>query len=259
MRSLSGVRIFLAAVAVCAALALSLVVHHGASGAVTTPEPVTRPSAPPTVRAQPSGADQVTTPPAGFTNFQMRNPDEVRETAPAFATEAQVETARDINTRINEQIKWHETRLWSVELGPRAHGDCVQYALTKRHVLRQQGVPDGAMRLVVVYAAKYHGLHIVLEMRTPGETYVLDSLENDARHHFYTHAQMPRSYAIVKYQAWGKPAQWMAPSALVAETTRPMRRLHNEVAVASNDAWVYSSRQRDLRLHPETASHEPGR
>jgi hypothetical protein len=38
MRYLSGVRIFLAAIAVCAALALSLVAHHGANGAVATPQ-----------------------------------------------------------------------------------------------------------------------------------------------------------------------------------------------------------------------------
>ena len=48
----------------------------------------------------------------------------------------------------------------------------------------------------------------------------------------------------------------MAPSALVAETTRGMRRLHNEVAVADNDAWVYTPRERDLRLHHATASRD---
>jgi hypothetical protein len=37
MNSLSGVRILLAAITVCATLALSLAVHHGASGAVTAP------------------------------------------------------------------------------------------------------------------------------------------------------------------------------------------------------------------------------
>ena len=250
MRSPSGVRIFLAAIAACAALALSLVVHHGANGAVTTPVP-TRPGGAPS-----SGAEQTTTPPPGFTNFQMRNPDEVRETAPAYATEAQVAIAHETNTKINRQIAWRETRLWSVELGPRAQGDCVQYALTKRHVLREAGVPDGAFRLAIVYAAKYHGLHIVLEMRAPTDVYVLDSLENDAHHHFYTVAQMPPSYSIVKYQVWGKPTQWMAPSALVAERTRSMRRLHDEVDVAANEPWVYSAHERDLRLHHATASRE---
>src|SRR5271155_5831203 len=119
MRSLSGVRIVLAAIVVCAVLGLSLAVHHGANGAVTTPEPTisTRPSAAPVIRAQPgAGPDQLTLPPPGFTNFQMLNPDEVRESAPAYATEAQIETAHNVNTKINEQIVWRETRLWSVEL-----------------------------------------------------------------------------------------------------------------------------------------------
>lgn len=257
MKSLSGVRIVLATVAVCIALALSLAVHHGASGAVTSSMP-TRPSGAASIRPQPSpGAEQITIPPPGFTSFEMSHPDEVRQTAPAYATEAQVALAHDVNTKINRQIVWRETRLWSVELGPRASGDCVQYALTKRHVLREKGVPDGALRFVVVYAEKYRSQHIVLEMRTSGDIYVLDSLENDARHHFYTLAQMPRSYAVIKYQAWGKPGDWMAPSALVAETTRAMRRLHNEVAVAGNEPWVYSPRERDL--HRATASREPRR
>jgi predicted transglutaminase-like cysteine proteinase len=252
MSSLSGVRIFLAAIAVCIVLVLSLVAHNGASGAVTSPMP-TRPSIAPSFRPQSGpGAEQITTPPLGFTAFQMRNPDEVRETAPAYATEAQVAIAHETNTKINRQIAWRETRLWSVELGPRAEGDCVQYALTKRHVLRDQGVPDGALRSVILYAAKYQGLHMVLEMRTPSDIYVLDSLENDAHHHFYTVAQMPRSYAIVKYQAWGKPTQWMAPANLVAETTPALRRLHDEVATADNAPWVYGPPE--LRgLHHTTA------
>jgi predicted transglutaminase-like cysteine proteinase len=263
MKSLSGARIALAAVAVCVALALSLAVHHGASGAVTTSsmpsrQTPTRPGAATSVRPAP-GAEQITIPPAGFINFQMRYPEEVRETAPAYATEAQIETAHDANTKINRQIVWRETRLWSVELEPRAQGDCVQYALTKRHVLREACVPDGAFRVVILYAAKYEGLHMVLEMRTPGEIYVLDSLENDARHHFYTVAQMPPSYAVVKYQAWGKPTQWMAPSALVAETSRAMRRLHDEVAVADSEPWVSSPVARAHGLHHATASREPGR
>jgi hypothetical protein len=68
---------------------------------------------------------------------------------------------------------------------------------------------------------------------------------------------MPTSYAVVKYQAWGKPAQWMAPSALVAETTNAMRRLHNEVAIADNEPWVHSPHEHDLRH--TTASREPRR
>jgi predicted transglutaminase-like cysteine proteinase len=243
MKSLSGVRIVLAAVAVCVALALSLVVHKGASGAVTS-LPSTRPSAAERVRPEPTpGAEQITLPPSGFTNFQMRYPDEVKDSAPAFATSAQVALAHDVNTRINKQIAWRETRRWSVELGPRAEGDCVQYALTKRHVLREAGVPDGALRLVIVYAAKYSALHMILQMRTSDDIYVLDSLENDAGHHFYPVAQMPRAYSIVKYQEWGKPTRWMAPAGLVADATPASRRLHSEIRLAENSPWVHSPRE----------------
>jgi len=248
MNTPSGVRIFLAAVSVCTALALPLIAHHGASGAVTAPAQPTRPSGAPSIRPQPApGSEQVTTAPSGFTTFQMRYPDEVRETAPAYATEPQIARAHAVNTQINKQITWRETRPWTIELGRGAQGDCVQYALTKRHVLREEGVPDGAFRLVVVYAKKYEGLHMILEMRSPNDTYVLDSLENDARRHFYTVAQMSPSYSIVKYQAWGKPARWMAPSALVAETTPALRRLHDEAVVADASPWVHDPRLRGLR------------
>jgi hypothetical protein len=50
MGSLSGVRIFLAAIAVCAALALSLVAHNGAMGAVTTRENMAPASVAPALR-----------------------------------------------------------------------------------------------------------------------------------------------------------------------------------------------------------------
>ena len=178
MRSPSGVRIFLAAIAVCAALALSLVVHHGASGAVTSaPQPPTLPSGAQSLRPQPvPGADQVIIAPGGFTNFRMRYPGEMKSSAPAVVTSAQVDMAHQTNTAINNRITWRATRLWSIAPDGPAQGDCKTFALTKRHALTQEGIPDGALRLVIVYAAHYHEKHMVLEMRAPDGVYVLDSL-----------------------------------------------------------------------------------
>jgi predicted transglutaminase-like cysteine proteinase len=245
MRSPSGLRIAVAAVVVaCLALALSLAVRHGASGA--------------TPHAAPTGTgDSISELPPGFTSFRMRYPDEVRDSPPAVATNAQIALAEEVNEEINKRITWRETRLWSVELAPHAYGDCKAYSLTKRHVLREKGFPDGAFRLAIVYAAKYRGLHMILEMRTRENIYVLDSLENDARREFYTLAAMPSSYSLVKYQDWGKPQRWMAPAGLVAENTRAMRRLHREVARIDTEREPWDRSLQERGQHRTSASREP--
>jgi predicted transglutaminase-like cysteine proteinase len=217
MRSLSGVRIFLAAVAACVVLALSLVAHNGASGAATSPVS-TRPSVAPSFRSQPGpGAEQITMPPPGFTNFQMRYPDEVRETAPAYATEAQVAIAHDTNTKINKQIIWQETQFWTIAPDGLSNGDCKTYALTKRHDLRLNGIPDGALRLAVVSMPHLQELHMILELQTIDGIYVLDSLANGSGDTFYRAVAMPASYKVLKYQAWGRPKHWLAPAVLTSQ------------------------------------------
>ena len=247
MRPLSGFRISLAAGATCLVLGLSLAVRQEADGATpyetAAPRSIARPH-------QPNG-EHITTPPPGFTNFRMRYPDEVRDSVPAFATKDQVGVAEEVNDDINRRITWRETRIWSVELAPHAYGDCKAYALTKQHVLREKGVPDGAFRLAIVYAAKYRGLHMIAEMRTPDNTYVLDSLENDTHHKFYTLAAMPSSYSVVEYQDWARPELWIAPAQqLVAENSRAMRHLRER---ADLDPWVYDPRV----LRGASASREP--
>jgi predicted transglutaminase-like cysteine proteinase len=208
MKSLSGVRIFLAATAVSATLALSLILHHGASGAVIPPVPA-------------RSAEQITTPPDGFTNFQTRYPNEVHETAPAYATEDQVAMARATNTEINKQIIWRETQLWTVAPEGPSDGDCKTFALTKRHDLGLRGVPDGALRLAIVSVPRLQELHMILELLAVDGVYVLDSLRNDSGETFYKVAAMPESYTVLKYQAWGRPEHWLAPTALTAQHDEP--------------------------------------
>jgi predicted transglutaminase-like cysteine proteinase len=229
MRAPSGLRIALAAVAACLILAVSLAFRHDARGATPHTMPVV-------------AGESVASIPPGFTNFRIRYPDEVRDAAPAYATQAQVALASEINDAVNQRIIWRETQLWSVELAPHAFGDCKAYSLTKRHVLREYGVPDGAFRLVIVYAAKYRGLHMILEMRTHDDVYVLDSLENDARRRFYALRAMPSSYSLVKYQDWGKPQRWLAPAGLAPENTRAMHRF--EVARAGATLRNRGARER---------------
>jgi predicted transglutaminase-like cysteine proteinase len=158
------------------------------------------------------GVGRATTAPVGFINFEMRYPAEVQDSAPAFATTAQIEVANGANKSVDDQITWRDTRLWTVELNGPAYGDCKSFALTKRHMLRELGVPDGAVRIVIVSAAGYRQLHMVVEMQTADDVFVLDSMPNASGNYFYRAAAMPASYSIIEYGTWGKPDQWIAPS-----------------------------------------------
>jgi predicted transglutaminase-like cysteine proteinase len=161
--------------------------------------------------------EQVSIAPGGFINFEMHHPEDIRDTAPAFATSTQVDTARAVDRVVNDNITWRETRLWTIAQDGPAEGDCKTYALTKRHDLRQRGIPDGALRLAIVSAPLYKELHMVLELRTIDGVYVLDSLKNESGETFYKMAAMPSSYTVLKYQAWGRPEHWLAPAVLTSQ------------------------------------------
>jgi predicted transglutaminase-like cysteine proteinase len=166
------------------------------------------------LRLQPNvDSGQATTGPGGFIGFEMHYPNEIRDSAPAFAASAEVGAARTINGTVNGDITWHETREWTIAPDGPSDGDCKTYALTKEHDLRLQGLPDGTLRLVIVYTSHYPELHMILELRTVDGVYVLDSLTNDSGQTFYKMAAMPASYTVVKYQAWGRPEHWLTPDA----------------------------------------------
>jgi predicted transglutaminase-like cysteine proteinase len=203
-------RILRAAHAAGAGILLSaslLVVFRQADAAARTPSPYPQPVVP----------EQVSIAPGGFINFEMHHPEEIRDTAPAFATPAQIDTARAVNGTVNDNIVWRETRLWTIAPDGPAEGDCKTYALTKRHDLRQRGIPDGALRLAIVSTPHYKELHMVLELHAVDGVYVLDSLKNDSGETFYKMAAMPASYTVLKYQAWGRPEHWLAPAVLTSQ------------------------------------------
>ena len=168
-------------------------------------------------RPQP-GVEHDTDPPGGFINFEMRYPNESRDGAPAFSQPADIASARAINDTVNRNITWRETRLWTIAPDEASYGDCKTYALTKRHDLLAEGVPQGAMRLVVVFAMHYRRLHMLLELRGTDGVYVLDSLPNETGDAFYRATAMPASYAVREYQAWGRPEHWFAPNMLTAQS-----------------------------------------
>lgn len=170
-----------------------------------------------TPHLQSAALEQAAVAPGGFINFEMRYPEEIRDTAPALATSAQIDAARTINGAVNGSITWRDTRLWTIAPDGPSDGDCKTYALTKRHDLRLRGIPDGALRLAVVYTPHYRELHMVLELRAIDGVYVLDSLANNSGETFYKTAAMPASYTVLKYQAWGRPEHWLAPAVLTSQ------------------------------------------
>jgi predicted transglutaminase-like cysteine proteinase len=170
------------------------------------------------LRLQPNGdVGQATTGPGGFVSFEMHYPAEIRDSLPAFAASAQIDAARTINGIVNGNITWRETRLWTIAPDGPSDGDCKTYALTKQHDLRLEGVPDGTLRLVIIYTSHYPELHMILELRTVDGVYVLDSLTNDSGETFYKMAAMPASYTVLKYQAWGRPEHWLTPAGLAPQ------------------------------------------
>ena len=114
--------------------------------------------------------------------------------------------------------------------------------------------PDGAVRIVIIYAAKYQGLHMILEMRTADDIFVLDSLANDSGAHFYRASAIPASYSIVKYQVWGRPSQWMTPGVLSSEDARQLNKL---LAMRIDGLpWIDSPRVRASGLPQTMASRQ---
>jgi predicted transglutaminase-like cysteine proteinase len=150
--------------------------------------------------------------PDGYYAFAVRYPGEVKDSEPAFATRAQIELAERVNATVNARIAYRATRLWKVEAEGLAYGDCKSYALSKRHALRDSGVPDGASRLAVVNAGNYDQRHMIIEVQSVDGIYVLDSLPNDESYRFYRDADLPSQYAMIEFQAWGRPEHWLAPN-----------------------------------------------
>jgi predicted transglutaminase-like cysteine proteinase len=200
---------------------LALLVLTAPQSRAVAPEPTQTPTVHPLppratpLREPQPGEEQPAPAPDGFNNFASRYPGEVEDSGIALATPDQVETAHKINTNVNERIIWRPVSVWAIAFREPAYGDCKTYSLTKRHAMRQAGIPDGASRLVVVYAAKYRQKHMVVELRTADRKYILDSLANDEGHHFYLARALPVSYNIMEYQVWGKPKAWVSPPSWV--------------------------------------------
>ena len=87
-----------------------------------------------------------------------------------------------VNRWVNETVKpltdqehWGVIEKWSLPTD--GYGDCEDYQLLKRKLLRERGLPQRAMRMTVVIDELNEG-HAVLMIRTDRGDYILDNKTN---------------------------------------------------------------------------------
>ncbi len=143
--------------------------------------------------------------PLAYTHFCMRYPDECRDRAqgsggasPISLNEARMAELARVNSRVNHSIApMHhsgDTSYDTWRISPRT-GDCNDYAVTKRHLLIQQGWSNQALLLSEVITS-WGEHHLILLVRTASGDFVLDNLEPrilrwDAVPYRWVRVQMP--------------------------------------------------------------------
>jgi len=89
----------------------------------------------------------------------------------------QVNAAINRHPYVASARNWHQVNYWETPFEfIRKNGQCQDYATTKFLLLRAAGVPNDAMRLVVVHDIERDLDHAVLVVYVEGEALVLDNL-----------------------------------------------------------------------------------
>ncbi|GAB1582258.1 transglutaminase-like cysteine peptidase [Phyllobacterium phragmitis] len=125
-----------------------------------------------------------TTQPIGHYEFCQRYADECnvvsKSDKPVVLTQELWRKVIEINNQVNTTIEartdmemWGKPEVWSY---PTQYGDCEDYALLKRKLLQEAGVPINTLLITVVRQMNGDG-HAVLTMRTDRGDFVLDNLE----------------------------------------------------------------------------------
>jgi predicted transglutaminase-like cysteine proteinase len=92
---------------------------------------------------------------------------------------AKIETVNTLINRypyVSSETNWHEVNHWETpfEFLERS-GQCQDYAITKYLLLREAGVPDSMLRLVVLRDERQRADHAVVVAYVDGETLLLDN------------------------------------------------------------------------------------
>ncbi|CAN5414278.1 hypothetical protein BH10PSE2_BH10PSE2_09750 [soil metagenome] len=131
---------------------------------------------------------------------------------PRFFTDVGMDRLNQINRDVNRAIRptddehaFGKADYWTVPRGPRAEGDCEDYALAKRQALIDAGIPIEALSLAVVETNRRE-LHAVLLVATPDGEVVLDNLTP----WIVPWRQAP--YHWLQRQARGSALTWVTPA-----------------------------------------------
>lgn len=131
-------------------------------------------------------AQQSAMAPAGFLDLCRRAPGECVDEQP-LAPRPQLTPAlwgelNAANGAVNTHMRprtdmevYGEEEHWASASDPQDRGDCEDFALAKRRLLVQGGVPKSALSLAVVFSART-GRHAILVVQTGQGDFVLDSL-----------------------------------------------------------------------------------
>ncbi len=120
-------------------------------------------------------------PPRGWVDFCREHAADCRWTQadPVALTPARWAELQEINRKVNRAIKAREEGVADVWRYPDdGYGDCEDYALLKRRLLKEAGWPAGALLMATARLANGVG-HAVLIVRTDHGEYVLDNRRND--------------------------------------------------------------------------------
>ncbi len=124
-----------------------------------------------------------------------------------------------INRHVNRTIEpatdmeiYGETEVWTL---PTSRGDCEDYALLKRHLLRAQGWPVSALLMTVVRDEKGEG-HAVLTVRTAQGDFVLDNKVDDIK------TWHKVGYTYVMRQSYIDPNVWVSLDPKDAQSPQPL-------------------------------------
>ena len=148
--------------------------------------------------------------PQAFLDFCAREPAECESqlaAKPLRMNAARWLTAQTINSQVNAEVRaaddstlFQEPEHWAVA---GKAGDCEDYVLLKRRLLRQAGFPDAALLITIVRDERNEG-HAVLTLATPEGDFILDNRRDRML------SPAATGYRFIKRQSTSDPMRWVS-------------------------------------------------
>lgn len=139
-----------------------------------------------------------------------------------FISSVTMNTIKDVNRYVNNRVipltdeqLYDKYEHWSLPLvkGNNLYGDCEDYALLKKKLLLQQGIPGNSLLLATVVHIVNSEMkaHAVLMFKSSNDWYVLDNLTNrilqkeDTQYYFayVQNPENPKEWIIMNYRGKG--------------------------------------------------------